>query len=214
MRLILLGAPGAGKGTIAEIIRARLNIPTISTGNILREAILNRTKLGRVAKPYIDAGKLVPDNVIIELIKNRLSEADCKNGFMLDGVPRTAAQAAALDEIGLNIDAVLMVEASDEVIERRLSGRRVCKCCGATYHLKNKPPRKENQCDSCGGALVRRADDTPEIIRDRLKVYHDKTKPLIEYYSNKDILLTVDGQKNIEETKDHVFSVLGIMERL
>ena len=142
MRLILLGAPGAGKGTIAEIIRARLNIPTISTGNILREAILNRTKLGRVAKPYIDAGKLVPDNVIIELIKNRLSEADCKNGFILDGVPRTAAQAAALDEIGLNIDAVLMVEASDEVIERRLSDAAYVSA-RATYHLKKSRPGRK-----------------------------------------------------------------------
>ena len=175
MKLILLGPPGAGKGTQAEILNKKLNIPTISTGNILRAAVKNGTPVGLQAKAYMDAGKLVPDEVIIGVISERLAEADCQNGFILDGVPRTIPQAEALEKVGITFDAVVSLEISDEEIVERMGGRRVCASCGAPFHVKNLPPKVEGVCDACGGKLEARADDKPEVVRDRLKVYHKET---------------------------------------
>ena len=178
MKLILLGPPGAGKGTQAEILCKKLNIPTISTGNILRAAVKNGTPVGLKAKEYMDAGKLVPDEVIIGVISERLAEADCQKGFILDGVPRTIPQAEALEKAGITFDAVVSLEISDDEIVDRMGGRRVCASCGAPYHVKNLPPKVEGVCDACGGKLEARADDKPEVVRDRLKVYHKETAPL------------------------------------
>ena len=210
MNLILLGAPGAGKGTQAELICKKLNIPAISTGNILREAIKNKTERGLIAKSYMDEGKLVPDEVIVGIVSERLGEDDCKNGFVLDGMPRTVAQAKALDDMNVKIDVVLSIEADDEVIERRMSGRRVCESCGASYHVEHKKPKVEGVCDSCGGKLVLRADDAPETVRGRLRVYHEQTEPLIAFYKKKGILKAVCGQDGIAETTRLVFEALGI----
>ena len=210
MKLILLGAPGAGKGTQAEIICNKLNIPTISTGNILREAIKNKTERGVMAKSYMDAGKLVPDEVIVGIVSERLSADDCKNGFILDGMPRTVAQAKALDEMGVDIDMVISIEVEDSAIERRMSGRRVCESCGSSYHIEHKQPKTEGVCDLCGGKLVLRADDAPETVRDRLRVYHEQTEPLVEFYNAKGILKAIAGQDGIDETTRLVFEVLGV----
>ncbi len=210
MKLILLGAPGAGKGTQAELICKKLNIPTISTGNILREAIKNKTERGVLAKSFMDAGNLVPDDVIVGIVSERLSEDDCKNGFILDGMPRTVAQAQALDDMGIEIDIVLSIEVDDEAIERRMSGRRVCESCGASYHIEHKKPITDGVCDSCGGKLVLRADDAPETVRDRLRVYHEQTEPLVAYYESKGILKAIKGQNGIEETTRLVFEALGV----
>lgn len=210
MKLILLGAPGAGKGTQAEIICEKLKIPAISTGNILREAIKNGTAMGLEAKSFMDAGKLVPDNVIVGVVKERLAADDCKNGFILDGMPRTVAQAEALDEMGVSIDIVLSIEVEDAAIERRMSGRRVCEGCGASYHLLYKPSKKEGVCDSCGGKLICRKDDAPETVRDRLKVYHEQTEPLKGYYEKQGKLKTVQGQEELSDTTRLVFEALGI----
>ena len=182
MKLILLGAPGAGKGTQAEIICQHLNIPAISTGNIIREALNSGTEMGLKAKSYMDSGKLVPDEVVINIIKERLAQDDCKNGFILDGFPRTIAQAEALDRMGIEIDRVIDIEVPDEKITERLSGRRVCGECGASYHLLYKKPQVEGVCDKCRGALVQRKDDQPQTILERLAVYHDQTEPLKGYY--------------------------------
>lgn len=206
--LILLGAPGAGKGTQAEIISKKYNIPTISTGNIIREALKNETDLGLEAKKYIDSGALVPDNVIISIVKNRLSEKDCENGFILDGMPRTIAQAKALDEMGIEINKVISIEVKDEKIISRLSGRRVCSKCGSSYHITDKPSIKENICDNCDGDLIIRKDDKPEIISDRLRVYHEQTEPLKDYYSSKGLLKTVEGQEEVTDTTKLVDEVL------
>ncbi len=210
MKLILLGAPGAGKGTQAELICDKLNIPTISTGNILREAIKNQTERGMMAKSYMDAGKLVPDEVIVGIVSERLTADDCKNGFILDGMPRTVAQAKALDDMKVDIDVVLSIEVEDSAIESRMSGRRVCEGCGASYHIEHKKPKVDGVCDSCGGKLILRADDAPETVRDRLKVYHEQTEPLVEFYKAKGILKTVEGQDGIEATTKLVFEALGI----
>ena len=200
MKLILLGAPGAGKGTQAEVICDRLGIPAISTGNILREAVKNGTEMGLKAKSYMDSGALVPDPVIIGIIKERLAAPDCARGFILDGVPRTVAQAEALEQMGVEIDKVVDLEVADEVIMRRLSGRRVCSACGASYHLEFKPSREPDLCDRCGGPLIVRKDDQPDTVRDRLAAYHEQTEPLVEYYRGKGKLVVVEGQENIADT--------------
>ncbi len=210
MKLILLGAPGSGKGTQAEIICEKLAIPTISTGNILREAIKNGTDLGVQAKSFMDEGKLVPDALIVGIIKERLAADDCANGFILDGMPRTIAQAEALDEMGVPIDLALSLEVEDAAIEARMSGRRVCEGCGASYHMDYKKPKADGVCDACGAKLVQRKDDAPETVRDRLKVYHEQTEPLKDYYANKGMLKSVAGCDGIEDTTKAVFAALGI----
>ena len=210
MKLILLGAPGAGKGTQAEILSAKLGIPTISTGNILRAAVKNGTPVGLKAKEYMDAGKLVPDEVIIGVISERLAEADCQNGFILDGVPRTIPQAEALEKAGISFDAVVSIEISDEEIVERMAGRRVCTACGAPYHVKNMPPKVEGVCDACGGKLEARADDKPEVVRDRLQVYHKETAPLKDFYAARNLLKTVDNQPTVAETTTAILNALGL----
>ena len=208
MKLILLGAPGAGKGTQAEVICEKFNIPSISTGNILREAIKNGTEMGIKAKSYIDNGNLVPDEVVIGIIKDRLAMDDCKNGFILDGFPRTIPQAEALDKMNIDIDCALSIEVADEKIMQRLSGRRVCLSCGATYHIDYKKPAKEGICNNCGAELVQRDDDKPETIADRLAVYHSQTEPLKEYYKAAGKLITVEGQEEVKDTTALVLSAL------
>ena len=210
MKLILLGAPGAGKGTQAEILSAKLGIPTISTGNILRAAIKDQTPIGMEATSYMDAGKLVPDSVIIGIVAQRLEQPDCKKGFILDGVPRTIGQAEALDAAGITFDHVLSIEISDAEIEERMSGRRVCQSCGAPYHVKAKPPKQEGVCDTCGGPLVQRDDDKAETVRKRLEVYHAETEPLKGYYEGKGILSPVANQDTIEGTTQVIMEALGI----
>ena len=210
MKLILLGAPGAGKGTQAEILSAKLGIPTISTGNILRAAIKDGTPIGLEAKSYMDAGKLVPDSVIIGIVAQRLEQPDCANGFILDGVPRTIGQAEALDKAGVAFDHVISIEISDGEIVDRMAGRRVCSSCGAPYHVKAKPPKQEGVCDSCGGPLVQRDDDKAETVRHRLEVYHAETEPLKGYYEGKGVLSPVANQATIEATTDVIMEALGI----
>ena len=208
MNIIMLGAPGAGKGTQAEKICEKLNIPAVSTGNILREAIANGTDMGLRAKSFIDAGGLVPDEVVIGIISDRLKEDDCKNGFILDGFPRTIPQAEALDKMGVVIDRVIDIEVPDESITARLSGRRVCLKCGATYHVDYKKPKVEGICDVCGDKLVQRKDDMPETVLDRLKTYHEQTEPLKGYYEKKGILRVVEGQEDVADTTIHTFKAL------
>ena len=210
MKLILLGAPGAGKGTQAEILCKELDIPTISTGNILRAAIKNGTPTGLKAKSYMDAGQLVPEDVIIGIVTERLAEDDCKNGYILDGVPRTIAQAEALEKAGISFDAVVSIEISDEEIVERMAGRRVCTACGAPYHVKNMPPKVEGVCDACGGKLEARADDKPEVVRDRLQVYHKETAPLKDFYAARNLLKTVDNQPTVAETTTAILNALGL----
>ena len=200
MNLILLGAPGAGKGTQAEVICEKLSIPAISTGNIIRAALKDGTEMGKKAKSYIDAGALVPDEVVIGIIKDRLSEDDCKNGFILDGFPRTIPQAEALDEMGIRIDKVIEIHVADERIVKRMSGRRVCKACGASYHIEYKKPQKDGICNVCGGELTIRADDSPETVLERLKVYHEQTEPLKDYYEKQGKLAVVEGQEEVADT--------------
>ena len=209
MKLILLGAPGAGKGTQAERLCKELNIPTISTGNILRAAIKNGTPTGMKAKSFMDAGQLVPDEVIIGIITERLAEADCANGYILDGVPRTIAQAEAMEKAGITFDAVVSIEISDETIMERMSGRRVCESCGASYHLVAVPPRQEGVCDNCGGALVQRKDDAPETVKARLEVYHRETEPLKDFYAQRGLLKSVENQPTVEGTSQAILRVLG-----
>ena len=200
MKLILLGAPGAGKGTQAEILSRKLAIPTISTGNILRAAMKNGTEIGLMAKKFIDDGKLVPDDVIIGIVRERLAEPDCKNGFILDGFPRTVPQAEALDKMGIIIDKVIDIEVSDEEITKRLSGRRVCEGCGASYHTAFKPTKVEGICDKCGAKTVLRTDDHPDTVKERLNVYHAQTEPLIAYYKAQGKLYPVEGQDEVADT--------------
>ena len=209
MKIILLGAPGAGKGTQAEIISKKLGIPTISTGNILRAAVKAGTPIGLEAKSYMDAGKLVPDEVIIGIIQERLAESDCAGGFILDGVPRTIAQAQALDAHGIHFDAVLSLEIADSVIEARMTGRRTCHTCGATYHIVAAPPKQEGVCDKCGGELEQRKDDQPETVKHRLEVYHNETEPLKDYYQAHGVLMSVPDLGGIEETNDKIMELLG-----
>ena len=200
MKLILLGAAGAGKGTQAVVICKALNIPAISTGNIIREALAQGTEMGLKAKSFMDAGQLVPDDVVIGIIKERLAKDDCANGFILDGFPRTIPQAEALDAMGVIIDKVIDIEVPDEKIAARMSGRRVCKDCGSSYHLEYKAPKAEGVCDACDGELIQRKDDAPETVLDRLAVYHKQTEPLKDYYSKKGILRIVEGQEEIADT--------------
>ena len=200
MNLILLGAPGAGKGTQAEVICNHLSIPAISTGNIIREALSKGTEMGLKAKSFIDAGQLVPDDVVIGIIKERLAKDDCKNGFVLDGFPRTIPQAEALDNMGIVIDKVIDIEVPDEKIVTRLSGRRVCSKCGASFHLEHRKPAKEGICDVCGGELIQRKDDHPDTVLDRLKVYHEQTEPLKGYYEKAGLLTIVEGQEDVADT--------------
>ena len=212
MNLILLGAPGAGKGTQAEILCKKLGIPSISTGNILRAAIKDGTPTGVKAKSYIDAGQLVPDEVIIGIIDERLSQDDCRDGYILDGVPRTIAQAEALEKAGVRFDAVISIEISEDEILRRMSGRRVCEACGSSYNVEAVPPRVEGICDNCGGKLIQRKDDTPETIRERLKVYHTETEPLVDFYADRGLLKKVAVTDTKEATSRKILSVLGIEE--
>ena len=200
MKLILLGAPGAGKGTQAEVICNALKIPAISTGNIIREALAQGTEMGLKAKSFMDAGQLVPDDVVIGIIKERLAKDDCANGFILDGFPRTIPQAEALDAMGVVIDRVIDIEVPDEKIAARMSGRRVCKDCGSSYHLEYKAPKEEGVCDACDGELIQRKYDAPETVLDRLAVYHKQTEPLKDFYSKKGILRIVEGQEEIADT--------------
>ncbi len=209
MKLILLGAPGAGKGTQAEIISEKYNIPTISTGNIIRAALKNGTEMGLKAKAYIDSGRLVPDDVVIGIIKERLAESDCQNGFILDGFPRTIPQAEALDNMNIAIDAALSIEVDDREIVKRMSGRRVCEKCGASYHTEFKKPNKEGVCDACGGALVIRKDDEPDTVLDRLDIYHKQTEPLKSYYKAAGKLIIVEGQNEVSDTTALVLSSLS-----
>ena len=210
MKLIMFGAPGAGKGTQAAILSERLGVPTISTGNILRAAVKNGTPVGLQAKRYMDAGQLVPDQVIIDIIVERLGEADCRNGFILDGVPRTIPQAEALENAGVKFDCVLDIEVPDSEIMKRMTGRRACTACGATYHVVAAPPKAEGVCDACGGALVQRDDDKPETVQSRLDVYHSQTEPLKEFYAQRGILKTVGFLPSIEPTTKAVGETLGI----
>ena len=200
MNLILLGAPGAGKGTQAEVICEHLHIPAVSTGNMIREALKNGTEMGLRAKTYREEGKLVPDEVVIGIIKDRLQQDDCKGGFILDGFPRTIPQAEALDKMGIVIDKVIDIEVPDEKIVERMSGRRVCESCGASYHLLYKKPEKEGVCGKCGGALVQRKDDHPDTVKERLKVYHEQTEPLKAYYEKQGKLAIVEGQEDVADT--------------
>ena len=208
MKLIFLGAPGAGKGTQAEIIAGKLNIPTISTGNIIREALANGTEMGLKAKAFIEAGKLVPDDVVIGIIKERLAEDDCNGGFILDGFPRTIPQAEALDNMGIIIDKVVDIDVPDENIVNRMSGRRVCKACGSSYHIENKKPKVEGVCDACGGELQIRKDDAPETVLDRLNVYHEQTEPLKDFYAKCGKLRSVEGTAPITEITAAILKVL------
>ena len=210
MKLILLGAPGAGKGTQAEILCKKLNVPTISTGNILRAAIKDGTPTGLKAKSFIDAGALVPDEVIIGIVDERLAQDDCKNGYILDGVPRTIAQAEALEKGGIAFDAVVSIEISEEEILRRMSGRRVCEACGSSYNVEAVPPRVEGVCDNCGGKLIQRKDDTPETVRERLKVYHTETEPLVDFYRRRGLLRSVQSADTKDETTRAILKALGM----
>ena len=210
MKIIFFGAPGAGKGTQAEIVSEKLSIPAISTGAIIRESIKNSTEMGKSAQSYIEKGALVPDKVVIGIIKDRLAEKDCENGFILDGFPRTVPQAEALTEMGVEIDVVLNLEVPDERIIARMSGRRVCPACGASYHVIYKPSAKEGICDKCGSELSIRKDDDPEVVKSRLEVYHSETEPLKEYYSKKGILKIVEGQEELADTTALTLAALGI----
>lgn len=209
MRLILLAAPGAGKGTQAEKLKDNFGIPTISTGAILRKNIKEETELGRLAKKYIDDGKLIPDNVMIEVVKDRLLEDDCKDGFILDGFPRTLAQAEALDKSDIQIDCVLNIDVPDEEIIRRLSGRLECTKCATTFHKTYRKPEKDGICDICGGELAARADDNPDTIKSRLDVYHTQTEPLLQFYQKKGMLKVAVGQEGIDDTTREILKVLN-----
>lgn len=208
MKLMLLGAPGAGKGTQAEIICEKYQIPAISTGAIIRKAVKDGTKMGLAAKDCMDAGKLVPDQVVIGIVRDRLAEKDCEKGFLLDGFPRTVAQAEALDEMGVVLDKVIVIDVADEDIVRRMSGRRVCPDCGATYHVDYKPSAKGDVCDKCGAGLVRRKDDAPETVLDRLAIYHQQTKPLVDFYGAKGNLVVVQGCEELSDTTKGVMQAL------
>ncbi|MBO6040564.1 MAG: adenylate kinase [Oscillospiraceae bacterium] len=212
MKLILLGAPGAGKGTQADILSRKLSIPTISTGNMLRAAIANGSAVGLEANSYMDSGRLVPDSVIIGIVKERLAEPDCANGFILDGMPRTIPQAEALEANDIRFDAVVSLEISDEEIIGRMSGRRVCPKCGATFHVVSNPPKPEGVCDACGEALIIRPDDAPETVQSRLDVYHAQTEPLKDFYARLGNLRPVENAGSIEAVSAALFRALGIGE--
>ena len=208
MNLILMGAPGAGKGTQSEKISEKWGIPAVSTGDMLRAAIKEGTELGKTAKSYMDAGKLVPDEIVIGIIKEHLATDACKNGFILDGFPRSIPQAEALDAMGVRIDAVLSIEVADEKIVERMSGRRVC-TCGASYHVAYKPSKKDGICDKCGAELYIRKDDAPETVLSRLETYHTQTEPLKAFYAAKGLLITVEGQEEVADTTRLTFEALS-----
>ena len=210
MKIIFLGAPGAGKGTQAEIVSKRFGIPTISTGVIIREALKAGSKMGLAAKKFIDEGALVPDDVVIGIISERLALDDCANGFILDGFPRTVPQAEALDKMGIELDYVISLEVPDETIVSRMSGRRVCEKCGSSYHIVSKPSRNGKSCDNCNTELTTRKDDAPEVVEKRLSVYHSTTEPLKEYYKKKGNLKIVNGADNVEETTALTLAALGV----
>ena len=214
MNIILLGAPGAGKGTQAEKICEYFHIPQISTGNIIRAAIKNGTEAGKKAQEFVNAGKLVPDAVVIEMVNERLKQDDCKNGFILDGFPRTVPQAQALKDMGVEIDHVIDIEVPDETIMQRMTGRRVCVDCGATYHLVFNPPKVENVCDKCGHELIIRKDDHPDTVKDRLQVYHEQTEPLKGFYQELGVLYQIEGTKTVEEVTKDTLSALGAKSAL
>ena len=209
MRLILLGAPGAGKGTQAEILSAKLHIPSISTGNILREAIRTGTETGLKAKSFMDNGKLVPDEVVVDIVRERLAEADCAAGYILDGMPRTIPQAQALLHQGVMIDRVISIEIPDEVIEPRMTGRRVCTKCGASYHIMTNPPKIEGICNGCGGELMIRKDDKPETVHHRLEIFHSETEALKGFYEDLGLLRSVNGNQPIEDVNRDIMAALG-----
>ena len=209
MNLILLGAPGAGKGTQAELLVEKLGIPSISTGNMLREAMKNGTELGKKAKRYMDEGSLVPDDLVLGIVAERVSQSDCANGFILDGVPRTLAQAEALDAKGVHIDHVVSIEVDDNVIEGRMTGRRVCGKCGASYHIEANPPKSEGVCELCDGELVVRKDDAPETVRKRLEIYHASTEVLKNYYDKQGKLRLVEGNQPIENANAQILTAIG-----
>jgi len=209
MNLILLGAPGAGKGTQAELLTQKLSIPAISTGNMLREAMANGSELGRQVKRFMDEGSLVPDGVVLDIVAERVSRSDCENGFILDGVPRTLAQAEALEARNVNIDHVISIEIDDAVIEGRMTGRRVCGKCGASYHIVANPPKTEGICDQCAGQLMIRKDDAPETVHHRLEVYHQQTEVLKDFYRARGKLRTVDGNQAIEDVNRAIMEAIG-----
>ena len=209
MNLILLGAPGAGKGTQAELLMQHLNIPSISTGNMLREAMANGTELGKQVRSYMDSGSLVPDELILGIVAERTCQPDCKNGFILDGVPRTLAQAQALDAMGVRIDHVVSIEIDDAVIVGRMSGRRVCTKCGASYHIVANPPKQEGICDLCGEPVAIRKDDAPETVLHRLEVYHASTEVLKDYYAGQGKLRLVSGDQSIESAQREILAAIG-----
>ena len=212
MKLILMGPPGAGKGTQGEILEKKLGISTISTGLMLRTAIKEKAEVGKLAEQYINDGKLVPDEVMVEIVKQRLSQPDCEKGFILDGFPRTTAQAKALDDAGVEIDKVLLLEVDDEKIVKRLSSRRECSKCGAPYNIVSKKPAVDGICDSCGGELIQRKDDVPETIQNRLNVYHEQTEPIKNYYEEKGILAVAKGEEELKDTTANVAKALGLGE--
>ena len=213
MKIIMLGAPGAGKGTQAKMIAEKYSIPHVSTGDIFRANIKNGTDLGKQAKEYMDAGKLVPDELTVKILLDRVAQDDCKNGYVLDGFPRTIPQAEvledALNKLGDKIDYAINVDVPDENIVRRMSGRRACLKCGATYHIEHIPPKQEGICDTCGSELVLRDDDKPETVLNRLKVYHDQTQPLIDFYTERNVLKSVDGTRDMKEVFDAIIAILG-----
>ena len=212
MNIILLGAPGAGKGTQGEMISKRLNIPTISTGNMLREAIKNQTALGLQVKKYMDEGALVPDELILDIVAERVAQPDCKNGFIMDGVPRTVPQAEAIDAKGVKIDYVVSIEVEDKEIAGRMTGRRVCTKCGSSYHIVNHPPKVEGVCDLCGGEVAIRKDDDPETVLHRLEVYHETTEVLKSYYAKQHKLRLIYGNQPIEGTHADILQAIGVTE--
>ena len=209
MNLILLGAPGAGKGTQAELLVEKLGIPAISTGNMLREAMANGTELGKKAKKFMDEGALVPDELILGIVADRVAQPDCRNGFILDGVPRTLAQAEALEQAGVKIDHVVSIEVSDSEIEGRMTGRRVCPKCGASYHIVANPPKETGRCDLCGAELIVRKDDAPETVRHRLEVYHASTEVLKDFYGKLGRLRLVNGSQSIEGANEDILKAIG-----
>lgn len=210
MKITIMGPPGGGKGTQAERLSALLNIPHISTGAIIRNAIREKTQLGITAEGYIAQGHLVPDELVIDMVSDRLKEKDCENGYILDGFPRTLPQAYSMDENGIKLDYALNLDVADDVIVSRLSGRRECKVCAAPYHVEFNPPLKNGICDKCGGELITRSDDVPETIRERLGVYHKQTEPLVEFYKEKNLLVNVIGRDSIEDTTEAVLEALGV----
>ncbi len=205
-----MGPPGGGKGTQAEILKEKLGLPHISTGAIIRKAISDKTPLGLEAEGYIARGELVPDNVVISMVKERIEEPDCQNGYILDGFPRTIPQAEAMEGMGIDLDCALNIDVEDEAIVERLSGRRECKSCAAPYHVKYNPPKREGKCDKCGGELILRSDDVPETIRRRLAVYHSQTEPLKEFYQSRNLLRTAQGCEELEDTTKNVMKAVGV----